>query len=214
MVSTIQTHLQETKAEQKEETARLLLAQHTAFSEAYKVLQDHMEESIVTEEVLRDWPTHYGQVYQQTRQTRQGIQALEARKSTEAELRQTVEEQIVMETNKLQKLEREAHQWVQQALPNLEKVDNLCPHIKRLLQAADEQNQILGPTMENIAEKSMSEKMSILSGLTTLTIDIEKALQIWTDFQHQLAITAPAIVEVCVQRRPTIRLHSPQQEQI
>ena len=59
MVSTIQTHLQETKAEQKEETARLLLNQHTAFSEAYKVLQDHMEESIVTEEVLRDWPTHY-----------------------------------------------------------------------------------------------------------------------------------------------------------
>ena len=66
MVSTIQAHLQETKAEQKEETARLLLAQHTAFSEAYKVLQDHMEESIVTEEVLRDWPMHYGQVYHQT----------------------------------------------------------------------------------------------------------------------------------------------------
>jgi len=54
MVLTIQTHLQETKAEQKEETARLLLTQHTAFSEAYKVLQDHMQESIVTEEVLRD----------------------------------------------------------------------------------------------------------------------------------------------------------------
>ena len=67
MVSTIQTHLQETKAEQKEETARLLLTQHTAFSEAYKVLQDHMEESIVTEEVLRDWPTHYGQVYHPTK---------------------------------------------------------------------------------------------------------------------------------------------------
>ena len=87
MVSTIQTHRQETKAEQKEETARLLLTQHTAFSEAYKVLQDHMEESIVTEEVLRDWPNHYGQVYHQTRQTRQGIQALECWKSTEAEMR-------------------------------------------------------------------------------------------------------------------------------
>ena len=73
MVSTIQTHRQETKTEQQEETARLLLTQHTTFSEAYKVLQDHMEESIVTEEVLRDWPTHYGQVYHQTRQTRQGI---------------------------------------------------------------------------------------------------------------------------------------------
>ena len=60
MMLTIQTHLQVTRAEQKEETARLLLTQHTAFSEAYKLLQDHMEESIVTEEVLRDRPTHYG----------------------------------------------------------------------------------------------------------------------------------------------------------
>ena len=72
-----------------------------------------MEESVVTEDVLRDWPTHYGQVYQQTRQTRQGIQALESRKMTEAALRQTIEDQIVLENNKLQKLEREAHQWVQ-----------------------------------------------------------------------------------------------------
>ena len=54
MVSTVQNRMQETKEEQKEETVRLLLAQHTAFSEAYKVLQDHMEESVVTEEVLRD----------------------------------------------------------------------------------------------------------------------------------------------------------------
>ena len=38
MVSTLQTHIQETKEEQKEETAQLLMAQHTAFSEAYKVL--------------------------------------------------------------------------------------------------------------------------------------------------------------------------------
>ena len=63
MVLTLQAHIQETKEEQKEETARLLMAQHTAFSEAYKVLQDHMEESVVTEEVLRDWPNHYGKVY-------------------------------------------------------------------------------------------------------------------------------------------------------
>ena len=54
MVSTLQVHIQETKEEQKEETARLLLAQHTTFLEAYKVLQDHMEESVITEEVLRD----------------------------------------------------------------------------------------------------------------------------------------------------------------
>ena len=48
--------------------------------------------------------------------------------------------------------------------------------------------------MERIPEVSIVEKMSILSGLTTLTIDIQKVLQSWTYFQHHLAITTPAIV--------------------
>ena len=99
------------------------MAHHTAFSKAYKVLRDHMEESIITEEILRDWPAYYGQVYQQTKQTQQRIQALENRKTTDEALRTTIEEQIVLETTKLQKLEREAHQWVQQDIPNLEKFD-------------------------------------------------------------------------------------------
>ena len=63
IVSALKAQIQETKEEQKEETARLLMAQHTAFSEAYKVLQDHMEESIITEEILRYWPAYYGKVY-------------------------------------------------------------------------------------------------------------------------------------------------------
>ena len=54
MVLALEAQIQETKEEQKEETVRLLMAQHTTFSEAYKVLQDHMEESVITEEVLRD----------------------------------------------------------------------------------------------------------------------------------------------------------------
>ena len=68
---------------------------------------------------------------------------------------------------------------------------------------------IMGPDMERIAEVSISEKMSILSNLTTLTIDIQKILQNWIDFQHHLAVTAPAIVKFYVQKIPTIRLHSP-----
>ena len=157
-----------------------------------------MEESVVTEEVLRDHPTNYGQVYQQTWQTQQGIQALENRKITEAALRPTIAEQIVLETTKLQKLEREAHQWVQQALPKLEEVDIIFPQMKRLIETAKEKDQFMGPDMERIAEVSISKKMSILSSLTTLTIDIQKILQSWTDFQHHLAVTAPAIVEVYV----------------
>ena len=66
----------------------------------------------------------------------------------------------------------------------------------------------MGHEMERIAEVSISENMSILLGFTTLTIDIQKVLQSWTDFQHHLAVIAPTIVEVCVQKRFTIRLHS------
>ena len=140
------------------------------------------------------------------------IQALEGRKTTEVALRQTIEEHIVLETNKLQKLEREAHQWVKQDLPNLEKFDIICPQMKRIIDTSEEQNQILGPNMEKITEVPLSEKMSVLSSLTTLTIDIHKALQSWIDFQHHLSITAPAIVDICVQKRPTIHLHNPPQK--
>ena len=35
----------------------------TVDAEAYKVLQDHMEESVIMKEVLRDWLAYYGQVY-------------------------------------------------------------------------------------------------------------------------------------------------------
>ena len=68
----------------------------------------------------------------------------------------------------------------------------------RLIEAVKEKYQFMGPDMERIAEVSILEKMSILSGLTTLTIDIQKILQSWTDFQHHLAVTAPAIVEVYI----------------
>ena len=39
------------------------MAQHTTFTKVYKVLQDHMEEYVITEEILRDWLAYYGQVY-------------------------------------------------------------------------------------------------------------------------------------------------------
>ena len=52
---------------------------------------------------------------------------MERKNTMEAALRPTIEEQIVLETTKLQKLEREAHQWVQQDLPNLEKVNIIFP---------------------------------------------------------------------------------------
>ena len=67
----------------------------------------------------------------------------------------------------------------------------------------------MGLDMERTEEISIQEKMSILSSMTTLTIDIQKVLQHSMEFQHQLAVTTEAIVKVCVQKRPTIKLHSP-----
>ena len=70
--------------------------------------------------------------------------------------------------------------------------------MRRFLYIADEKAQSLGPDLENIAHCSIQENMSTLSSLKTLTIDIQNALRGWTKFQHQLAIKAEAIVEVCV----------------
>ena len=98
---------------------------------------------------------------------------------------------------------------MQQAIPSLDKLDIIYLQMKRLLKMTEEKDQFLGPDMERIADLSIQEKMSTLSSFTTLTIDIQKVLQSWTEFQHQLAVTAEAIVEVRVQKRPTIRFHSP-----
>ena len=81
--------------------------------------------------------------------------------------------------------------------------------MKRLLETLDENDHLLGPDLENITDCSIQEKMPTLSSLTTLTIDIQKALRSWAEFQHQLTIKAEAIIEVCVQKRPSIHLHSP-----
>ena len=66
------------------------------------------------------------------------------------------------------------------------------------METAEEKDQFMGPDMEIITKLSIQEKMSILSNLTTLTLDILTILQSWIDFQHHLAVTAPAIVEFCV----------------
>ena len=116
----------------------------------------------------------------------------------EEALKSTIKNQILVETTKLQKLERQAHQWVQQAIPNLDKLDIIYSQMKWIFETAEENDHFMDLDMEKIAEFSIQEKMSILSSLTTLTIDIQKILQSWTKFQHRLAVTAEAIVEVCV----------------
>ena len=94
----------------------------------------------------------------------------------------TVQDQIVLESVKLEKLEKQAHQWINQAIPSLDTLDNIFPHMKILLDTEEEKEQFLGPNMDNIIELSIQENMSTLSSISTFTIDIQKALCNWTKF--------------------------------
>ena len=71
-----------------------------------------MEESAIIEEVLRNWYTHYDQVFQWDRETCEHIKTLENQSDLDKEMRSTIQHQIVLETTKLEKLEKQAHQWV------------------------------------------------------------------------------------------------------
>ena len=58
----------------------------------------------------------------------------------EEAIRSTIEDQIVLETNKLQNLEQQAHQWLQQEILSLDKLDIIYPHMKGLFEIAAEKD--------------------------------------------------------------------------
>ena len=87
-------------------------------------------------------------------------------------MRNTVQDQIVLETTKHEKFEKQAHQWMNQALPSLDTLGKIFPQMKILLDKTKEKTQLLGIDMINIIELPIQEKMSILSSVATLTIDI------------------------------------------
>ena len=72
----------------------------------------------------------------------------------------------------MEKLKKQTHQWLTQANPSLDNLDEIWPHMKRLLDIAEEKTQFLGPEMSNIVDSSIQYKMSNLLSITTLTIDI------------------------------------------
>ena len=61
--------------------------------------------------VLRSWYTYYGQVFQQTREH---IQNLEKQQGLDDTMRSTIWDQIILEKSKLEKLEKQEHQWTNQ----------------------------------------------------------------------------------------------------
>ena len=126
-MSNLQTQLIIKRDKKKEETYVLLRQKYTTFFEAHKVLQDHLEEFVSTKEVLRSWYTHYGQVFQQAWETREHIQNLEKQQGLDDTIIRTIQDQIILETTKLEKLEKNAHQWTTQALLSISTLDNIYP---------------------------------------------------------------------------------------
>ena len=53
-------------------------------------------------------------------------------------MKSTVQYQIVLETTKLKKLGKQAHPWINQEILSLNTLDKICPHMKRLLDIAEE----------------------------------------------------------------------------
>ena len=76
VVLNFQEQLKERRHEQVEETTVILRNQCTAFTKAYKLLSQYIAESIVMTEVLRNWYTYYGQVFEKLQKTCELISSL------------------------------------------------------------------------------------------------------------------------------------------
>ena len=95
---------------------------------------------------------------------------------------QTIQDQLMLEMVKLEKLEKQEHQWISQARPSLVSLEKILPHMKILLETVKDKEKILGLDMRNIFNIDMHQKVENLSSLTTLTIDIQNALRTWEEF--------------------------------
>ena len=65
-------------------------------------------------------------------------------------MNKTIQEQLMLETTNMDKLEKQAHQWLTQANHSLDNLDGIQPHMKRLLDTAEEKAQFLGLDMNNV----------------------------------------------------------------
>ena len=87
-------------------------------------------------------------------------------------MEKAIHDQLLLDMEKLDKLEKQEHQWISQADPSLNILDKICPHMQRLLDTIEEKAQFLGLDMRNIVNLNIHQKVVNLSSLTTLTIDI------------------------------------------
>ena len=64
------------------------------------------------EKLLRNWFTYYDQVFQQVQDTRELISSLQNWHGGIEAMEKTIKDQIVLDMEKLHKLEKQEHQWI------------------------------------------------------------------------------------------------------
>ena len=73
-------------------------------------------ESVVTAKVLRNWYTYYVHVFEKMKKTCEFISSLEQHGLVTSEaMAQTIDDQLVLEINKLETLGKQEHQWINQS---------------------------------------------------------------------------------------------------
>ena len=92
------------------------------------------------------------------------------------EMVQTIDNQLILENHKLEKLEQKENQWISRDQTSLSSINKIRPRLQRLLSTTKERTQLLGIDMINILDLYMHKNMENLSSLTILTIDIQTSL--------------------------------------
>ena len=102
-----------------------------AFTTAHNMLVHYASKCVVTTEVLQNRYTHYGNVFQEMQKTTKLNCSLhKCRPATGEAMTKTIDDQLVLEIHKLEKLEKEERQWISQSRLSLSNVDNIRPQLQ------------------------------------------------------------------------------------
>ena len=80
------------------------------------MLVQYVVESVVTTKVLQNWYTYNDHVFEEMKNTHELINSLQHhRPVTNEAMDQTIDDQLVLEINKLKKIEKQEHHCISQA---------------------------------------------------------------------------------------------------
>ena len=90
------------------------------------MLVQYVAESTITTNVLWNLYTYYDHVFEEMQKTRELISSLQHRQPITSEaMTQTIDDQLVLEINKIEKLEKQEHQWINQSQVSLSNIDKI-----------------------------------------------------------------------------------------